>query len=358
VNRRFLLLGGLAFYVGAGVADTVDVYGLSAKDANKLLKQYSKVVGELETQVLKEIKTQAPDKDLNASLKAAVEKKYNLLNEITQKNGYLFVDFQTTLYPNDTYSTTIEIIDKQHPERLKFVNAMPMRSPKEDIPEKKSGYKPDLIDAMTKYHVTSMHMLMAHQVSPKAKCPVYHCTVAFDHPKLKPYLALFNNGAIKDKKLIIETLRHDKSSERRASAAFLVGHFKDPHDILSILSPSVTDKDDGVRNNVMRVIGAVMDKEKIRKIEVTPFLNALDSPYVTDRNKALWILKSAVDHPASKKIILQQGGDKLLALLELKQPNNHDLAYIILKKISGKDFGSNNVLAWRAWVEAARRGLG
>ena len=357
MKTGFLLLGGLTFFVGASVADTVDVYGLSPKDANKLLKQYSKVVGELETEVLKETQKQAPDKDLNDSLKEAMRKKYNLLNEITKKNGYLFVDFQTIFYPDDTYSTTIEIVDKQHPERMKFVNAMPLRNSKENIPEKKSNYKPDLIDAMTKYHFTSMKMFMTHQVGPKVKCPVYHCTFGFEHPKLKPYLTVFNNGVIKDKKLIIETLRHDKSSERRASAAFLVGHFKDPLEIVSILSPSVTDNDEGVRNNVMRVIGSTMDKAKLHNIDVTPFLSALDSPYVTDRNKALWVLTSAVENSASKKIVLQKGGDKLLALLELQQPNNHDFAYIILKKISGKDFGSNNVPAWKAWVDKARREL-
>lgn len=358
MKTGLLLLGGLTFLVGTSAAGTVDLYGLSPKDASKILKQYSKVIAELEPVVLKETTKQAPDTDLNESLKEAVTKKYNLLQEITKKNGFLFVDFQTIFYPNDnSYSTTIEIVDKQHPERMKFVNAMPFRNAKEDIPENKSGYKPDLIDTMTKYHFTSMKMLMTHQITSKAKCPVYHCTVGFEDRELKPYLTVFNNGVIKNKKLIIETLRHDKSSQRRASAALLIGHFKDPLEIISLLSPSVTDKDEGVRNNAMRVIGATMDKAKLHKIDVTPFLNALDSPYVTDRNKALWVLTNAVDNAVSKKIILQKGGDKLLAILQLQQPNNHDFAYIILKKISGKDFGSTNVAAWKLWVESAKRQL-
>lgn len=358
MKTGLLLIGGLTFFVGASAANTVDVYGLSPKDANKILKQYSKAVAEIETVFTKESTKQAPGKNINESFKEVATKKYNLLQEITRKNGFLFVDFQTIFYPtDDSYSTTIEIVDKQHPERMNFVNAMPFRYVNEDALEKKNAHKPDLIDAMTKYHFTSMKMLMNHQISPKVNCPVYHCTLGFEHLKLKPYLTVFNNGVIKDKKLVIETLRHDKSSDRRASAALLVGHFKDPLQIVSLLLPSVTDKDEGVRNNAMRVIGATMEKAKLNKIDVMPFLNALDSPYVTDRNKSLCVLTSIVDNPVSRNIVIQKGGDKLLAILQLQQPNNHDFAYIILKKISGKDFGATNVTAWKAWIESAKRQL-
>ena len=104
----------------------------------------------------------------------------------------------------------------------------------------------------------------------------------------------------------------------------------------------------------MRAIGATMVKDKISEIDVTPFLDALDSPYTTDRNKALYVLFSAATSETSKRLILQKGGDKLLALVQLKQPNNHDWAYQILKKISGKDFGATNVVAWTAWVYSAK----
>jgi hypothetical protein len=43
----------------------------------------------------------------------------------------------------------------------------------------------------------------------------------------------------------------------------------------------------------------------------------------------------------------------LVDMLALRQPNNHDFAYLILKTISGRDFGEHAVDDWRAWV---RRG--
>ena len=67
--------------------------------------------------------------------------------------------------------------------------------------------------------------------------------------------------------------------------------------------------------------------------------------FCTDRNKALGILSEAVKSNAMKKIVMQQGGEKLINLLKLKQPNNHDLAYLTLKRISDQDFGEYNVSA-------------
>jgi hypothetical protein len=37
-------------------------------------------------------------------------------------------------------------------------------------------------------------------------------------------------------------------------------------------------------------------------------------------------------------------------MLKLKQPNNHNISYQLLKKISGKDFGEDNSIAWEKWI--------
>mgnify|MGYP002134655778 CR=1 FL=1 len=356
VKKGLLLIPGLTISMAvfaAGAKDVVDVYGLNKSDANKILKKYSKEIAEIEPTLMQELIKPENIKEFSATMKKILMRRYMLLQEITKKNGFLFVDFQTITYPqDDTYYTTIEIVDKQHQDRMRFVSAMPMKDSMEDKNVHKKPHQPDLIETMRNYSNMSVKMVMRHELSYKVKCPVYHCVAGFDHPKLKPYLDIFNKGAINEKKLIIETLRHDKDSERRAAAAFLVGHFKDPHEIISVLEPSVKDKNEGVRNNVMRVIAETMRNAKINDINVMPFLNALDSPYTVDRNKALFVLMSAANSPTSKKVILQKGGDKLLSLMELKQPNNHESAYIILKRISGKDFGYNNVAAWKNWVQS------
>ena len=82
-------------------------------------------------------------------------------------------------------------------------------------------------------------------------------------------------------------MNHDPIPDRRAAAVFLIGHFKDPKEIMSTLTPHVMDADSGVRNNVMRVIGMTMEKAHLTQIDLHPFLVLLQSPVESDRNKAL-----------------------------------------------------------------------
>lgn len=347
MRKGLLLVLGLTASMKIIAADTVDVYGLTGFEAQNIIKNYSNQIAKFEPTIVKEVMQLRPTDEISKSLEKNIYKRYNLQNKIAKKYGYLFVEFQTVFYPeNNRYFTTIEIIDKPHQERMHFVKVTPTNSE----PEKKVLQKLDVIDAMQEYNSIGMKMIINHQLSQPKSCPVYHCIAGFEHPKLKGYLSKFNQAAVKDKKLIIAALKHDLDPERRSAAAYLVGHFSDPHEILSLLTPCVTDRDDGVRNSVMRVIAMTIAKAKITDIDVKPFLRVLDSPYTTDRNKALMVLMSAADAKEPQKMILQKGGEKLLALMQLKQPNNHDVAYEILKKISGKDFGGSNTSAWKNWL--------
>ena len=273
--------------------------------------------------------------------------KRQITEEIKKNYGFLYVDLDIVLYPSEnTHYTTIEVITKNAIEKLRFAP-----HPK---PQKNTRHQPDLIDKMMTYNKIGWPLMLDKKIDSRTiKCPVYHCTQGFSHPALKPYLKTFNTGAIQEKKLITETLAHDPSAARRAAAAFLVGHFSNPHEILSVLSNHVEDNDEEVRNNVIRVMGSTMRTADIHKIDVLPFIRLLDSPFDTDRNKSLVVLLSAADDELSKKIIIQKSGPQLLDLLRLKQPNNHLIAYALLKKISGEDFGEKNIGAWSNWVKVS-----
>ena len=347
MKKTIILIANLSVSLSA---NAIDLYGLNPHEADSVLKKYGKEISNIELKLQKDF---VADTSPHTSKKIdqLIHKRMDLMDKIKKEKGYLLVDFQTIFYPyNNVYYSTIEIVDKNNPQRMRFVNAMNMKKPQ----EKASPHSLDLIGKMDEYAHLGMDMLFRKELGTKEYlCPVYHCIVGFDHPKLKPYLKEFNHGVIQQKKLILQTLNQDKNPERRTAAAFLVGHFQDPKEIISVLFSHVNDKDDGVRNAVMRVIATTMQKSKISDVDVMPFINALDSPYITDRNKALLVLSETTVNANSKKLILQKGGEHLISLLRLKQPNNHDAAYIILKKISGKDFGSTNVKAWSQWVAAA-----
>lgn len=351
--RRVVLIGCwvLSMCASAAITDNLDVYGVDQKTAQKILKKYGNDIATLELSLHEQFKktfknNEAPESDL-------AFKKVVLANKIAKENDFLFVDFDSINYfSGEPLYTTIEIIDKAHPERMSFLEV-----PNIDASDKKRTHKPDLIEEMINYDHTQLSLALNNELhnAGNVKCPVYHCLAGFDHPKLAPYLTLFNNGALKQRKLILATIKSDPDPQRRAAAVFLVGHFQNPHDIISILTPYITDKDATVRNNVMRVIGETMMKAKLTNIDVTPLVAALDSPYDTDRNKALFILFEVAGAKDQQKIIIETGSKQLLALLRLKQPNNHDMAYLILKKISGKDFGEHNIVAWEKWLASQNK---
>ncbi|STX39349.1 HEAT repeat domain-containing protein [Legionella feeleii] len=346
MKRVLLLTLGLLCSLTIEANSIVDIYGLDEKQSEKIIKKYANKVATIEGLFLNRRREKNNDSDLDTLLL----KKKALLNEIKNEGDFLHVDFNTIFYPgNKNQYTTIEIVQKDQPERLRYINAEYAKNYK---------LKDDLINQMITFCNLEFQLMINNQLNLKdISCPVYHCISGFHHPKLKPYLEIFNTGAIKEKKLIINTLNEDPDPSRRAAAAFLLGHFKDPNEIISLLMMHVKDRDSGVRNNVIRVIAATMFKAKINHIDVLPFLDLLASPETTDRNKALGVLAKAAESQDEKKIIIQKGGENLLAILKIKQPNNHDIAYLILKKVSGKDFGDSNIAAWKKWLESAQIGL-
>ncbi len=330
------------FSLSINAGHIVDVYGIGPEKSNELIKIYGAQVGNLSEQFLNGAKNLKTAKD-QALLNAIMQKKMSLIDKIKQHYGFSFVDFDTIFYPNDENAyTTIEVISKMDKNRLRFVTKL--------IKPTRPKNKPDFIEKMVKFQQVMGELMFSGQIDPKEnQCPVYHCLPGFTHPRQKGDFALFNASAVKEKSLILKTIKNDPNPERRKAAIFLMGHFNDPREIISVLTDYIMDTNDDVRNAAMRVINETMHKAHIHQINVEPFLSLLDSPYDTDRNKALLILHNAADSKAVKQLIIRDGKARLIALLHLKQPNNHDAAYTILKQISGKDFGERNYNAWEQW---------
>lgn len=347
--RFLLIVFSIASFIPCFANNIVDIYGTdNIKKSQIILKHYSKEIGNIEEALLRELKKNSNE---SSSLKfeEIIAKKNKLQEKIKKEFNFLNVDFQTINYFDDkNIYTTIEVIEANQPRRLQF-----LEKPSSRFLVKKHN---DLIDKMIQFNNLEMKLILNKQISIKnIHCPVYHCVAGFQHPLLKPYLSLFNKGAIKEKKLIIATLNHDPDLERRAAAVFLTAHFKEPKDIIALLSLHLNDPSPKVRNNVMRVIGQTMEQGHLNQFSISPFLAMLDSTHVTDRNKALIILLNAAEAKESKVNLIKNGQHALIALLRLKQPNNHKLAYQILQKISGQDLGEYDCNAWNKWFAQAKK---
>ncbi|MGQ3889827.1 HEAT repeat domain-containing protein [Legionella sp. CNM-1927-20] len=337
------------FLSGEICADTfIDLYGDNSNHANQVLKKYSSEVKQLINSTNQIILMTDAKKQEREVLHLAMKKKY-LIERIKKNEHYAFVDFQTIYYPAEkNYYTTIEVVRQDERHRLHYIQ------PKVNVSLNKTSQN-DLIAKRIKFDQLEMRLLNENKIDLNdSTCPVYHCVSGFNNPALQPYLSVFNKGAIIQKELIKKTLTEDPNPERRAAAAFLVGHFKDPKEIIATLSAGINDRNETVRNNVMRVIGQTMEKTHFFDIDANKVLPLIDSPYTTDRNKALFILSSAVKSQKNKKIILEKGRKRLVNILRLKQPNNHEFAYLILKEISGKNYSDKDIQSWQEWLKSVK----
>lgn len=353
--KKVSLLLGLLLSTHLFADSRVDLYGDNSLQATALLNKYGKAIQESSEQMFKaaavDIALQAEQKNRNVSPKrnSELEKSYNirvqLAERIKKEGNYDFVDIQTVNYPeNQGLYTTIEVIKKTDKQRLKFL------TPKNARNSAKKEIKDDIIEKRITFNHIEAELIINNKVKVKdIYCPVYHCVTGFKHPKLKPYLSVFNKAAINEKTLILNTLKNDPDLERREAAVFLIGHFKDPNEIITVLTPYINDPHDSVRNNVMRTIGATLEKSAC-VMDPMPLIHMLDSPYETDRNKALYSLIMLNKNKNIKQVLVKNASPQLLAMLKLKQPNNHDEVYKLLLDISGKHFGDRDIAAWEKWL--------
>lgn len=333
----------LLFFTSSVRADCLDVYGVDAKEAQALLTQYSSGLKEIARLAYTGLTENAEAFFNSPEAQKLREQRELLLEKIKTEHHYPYVALDTIFYGKDDYCSTLEIVKSGQQDRLRYLS----RQAQPAYPK-----KGDVIDTMEEYLEVGRDLFLSSQIQPKhADCPVYHCSAGFDHPKLKPYLSRFNTAAIQERALILETLKNDPNPVRRTSAAYLAAHFTDPQDIVNVLLPYVNDPDDGVRNSVIRVLSLTTQKANITNLDPTPFLQLLDSPIGTDRNKSLFLLSVLAQSKATKRELTQHAKAPLLAILRLQQPNQHDFAYRILKEISQQDFGPHDEARWAAWFD-------
>lgn len=122
--RALLLVLSLTVTLSVNAAD---IYGLDPQMTNSVMKKYGKEIDNFESTLQKAIKNipiNGKGNQLSSKTEEILTKKRTMLiDQLTKEYGFLFVDFQIVFYPDDNhYYMTIEIVDKQHPERLRFLN--------------------------------------------------------------------------------------------------------------------------------------------------------------------------------------------------------------------------------------------
>lgn len=272
-----------------------------------------------------------------------------IVASIAKMGSFAHIEMGVTVGSDDLKGLhiSVDVVDKK--DKAKRMSFLP--APTKDIADPEG-----LVAAWMEYEKKHYELFLKGALHmPPGSCPALHCINDFSNPELKPYLEIFQTKVARNKDDLVKVLRESRNAEQRAAAAFLLAHTTDAAVLVQTLEPSIADANSTVRNNVMRVLMEIGVRQQDVMIRIAPLLQALDYPKSTDRNKALYTLLSLADRPGNKMILQRQAGETLLKILRLTQPNNHDPAYEILKKISGKNYGDRDYANWAAWLKKTNK---
>jgi len=317
---------------------TIDIYRTKQITVEMIKARFGKDMQSLSEIMISQDSMSSPE---NMRLVSNIfERTISGLNEMGE---FAYINISPTMYPQDKIiHISFDIVDKTDEQRLNVFLKKPS----------KSFHDPDqLIFKMLEYEKMGHALFYKDKKPPTFKvCPAFHCLFGFDHPALQSYKALFNTKVPKNKSRLIAILREDKDENRRAAAAFLMAHIHDGNELIKILSPSIYDSSNIVRNNVMRVIAETTSKVEIKDFPIDDVIRALDFPAASDRNKALFLIFSVIKQLGYESYVIQHAGKYLIEELKLLQPNAHDFAYSILKEVSGENYDKRDYKAWEKWV--------
>jgi hypothetical protein len=316
----------------------VDLFGTTRFTIEKLLEPLQQRFAEYERLTLAgQHEAAAP---IQKELEAAVK----------QVGGFAYVRFSVIRYfqKGDPSFLTIDVVEPADAgRRMTFAKPPADAAPLPD-PE-------GLLKKYGEYENKGFEVLARHEKieDPQASRELFHCPFGFSHPELAPYKPTLVDGARKHVDELATIVRRDREPQHRAYAIFLLGFTSDGARVVRELTPACRDESALVRNNAMRVFAEMAMHHPEVEIPLAPVLDMLDFPDTTDRNKASAVLASLVKKEGLAPEIRRRSGKTLIAMLRLKQPNNHDFAFQILNTLFGGDrqpLAADDYAGWEAWL--------
>jgi hypothetical protein len=314
----------------------VDVYGTNEVTSKQIENKFQKE--------LTVLATSGVGASLPTEKQAAFNKALNTIYKSLQSTkNYTLFNIAPIAFSND--STCYIIFDYIKTSDLAMLKQSWLPKPTQHIPDSSQ-----LISKWHEYFFLANDLIFAKKVKLEVKtCLAHHCMFGFDHPLLEKYKIIFDQ-AEQYKTNLIKIMREDIDGEKRAAAVFVLGHIKNRDELVKLILPSLNDSNSTVRNNVLRTLIYVAKKDKNIHLPLDKIVFEAGFPVVTERNKALNIIAVLADNPTNAKLIKHAIGKQLIDNLKLQQPSNHNPAYEILKKISGKNYGERDYQAWEKYL--------
>lgn len=325
----------------------LDVYGVYDQTANTIIEHCGKEI-EKYVEMESKIGSATPD-ELDNLIAKHMEFRDSIVKKIKSYGNFKFVAISPVYYPNtNTRYTTIDIVPSSQIFRMP---QSPHRTVNKALTLSKKAQ--NLFKLWSTYNEYNINLINKGKFNSKEKsCPAVHCLWGFDNEELTRYFPKFREFANAYNAELKNIIQLSPDEEQRGAAIFILGYSDDYQSTAKFLFDYTNDQSVLVRNNSMRVIGEILSTHNIEKLPLHNMLEALNYPLVTDRNKAANILYNVASHDViTHKQIIAESGDTLIKLLKLRQPNNHDVAYRILKEISHKNYDEHDYQNWAQWIK-------
>lgn len=356
ILKLFSFLVALCFSVHV-FADhsNMDVYGTNEKKAAKIINQFG-------TEIAAYAQCHAAEHRLKpeCQFEKQAKIKKTIIEKIRKNGDFAYVNISTVTYPEMREHPgirefiTIDVVEKKDKSRVAYLAQFKSKNFNKNI--KKSQELDRLIKQWASYENVGLELFYKQEIRSVKNCSAYHCTWGFEHADLKKYQAVFDKEVPKYKTKLVETLKRDPDENRRSAAACLLAHIKNGKELVDILTPSISDPSEEVRNDVMRVLESTLAIVKPTNFNIDPIIQALDSPVLTDRNKALCMIMSLSEQPKYARYVAEHAGASLMASLKMIQPNLHSAAYVVSQRISGKTYGEHDYELWQNWFLEQAKG--
>ena len=252
-------------------------------------------------------------------------------------------------YKNDVHSAylTIDVVEWAD---------MKTRMPFRPAPRGRFSDPSDLLADWNRYSELGWSLVRSGEIGPgRSPCPGFYCTWGGQTAELKQLEDKFVELVPANRDLLMNILKEDKDPVHRAAAAYLLSYGSNGNELSSFMREAIQDPDPGVREAALRVFADLAVYHPDVYLPLDRIVLALEYPSVDDRNKALAVVVGLVDRPSYRSFLIQEVAPRLVKLLRLRQPANHDLAYAILRILSKENIGDRNYAAWEAWIAKAQK---
>jgi|GEM_PF-3383422 len=326
--------------------DNFDIFGVDEQTKQKIYSCCSGMFVQYlnESKKMNLLSTEPSEKDMVHRLKF----EERIISRIKQIDDFSEVKLSVIYYPVEQKTFgTLDIVKVSDIDRIPGKKKVVRRT---KIVLSQGAKK--LFRIWKEYDEQNMKLIRENKLDlNKTSCPTTHCTWGFDEESIKNILPKIQEGVAKNKHELFNIIKHSADDNVRGDAIFILANDNHHQELAEFLINFTDDPSDLVRNNVMRVLGAIVAKYKVDNLKVERITQALNYPYVTDRNKAAYILLGIIkSDPETHTQVINQAGQTIVELLKLKQPNNHDFAYQILRELSHKNYDEHDYRSWSKWI--------